>query len=184
MNKIALLTCIVFSAWCTCATAQIYKVVSGTATFSSKGLLEETTATCAALQGGIDLKGGAFTFKLNIKKFTGFNSELQRQHFHENYIESEKFPTALFKGKIVENITALKPGTHTLRAKGNLTMHGITQHLILPLRIVVSKEGHIAAFSNFTLEIEKFGISIPRVVSDKLNKNVDVVVSCSMEKVD
>ncbi len=41
---------------------------------------------------------------LKVNSFKGFNSALQKEHFNENYMESENFPYASFEGKIIEDI--------------------------------------------------------------------------------
>jgi hypothetical protein len=45
-----------------------------------------------------------------MQTFEGFNSALQREHFNENYIESNRFPDASFNGKIIEDIDFAKDG--------------------------------------------------------------------------
>ncbi len=54
-----------------------------------------------------------------MESFQGFNSTLQREHFNENYIESDKYPEARFSGKVIEDIDFSKDGTYIIRAKGN-----------------------------------------------------------------
>jgi hypothetical protein len=53
-----------------------------------------------------------------MRSFQGFNSPLQKEHFNENYVESDKFPEASFKGKIIEDQDLTVDGTYELRAKG------------------------------------------------------------------
>ena len=54
-----------------------------------------------------------------MRSFQGFNSPLQKEHFNENYVESDKFPDASFKGKVIEDVDLSKDGTYEVRAKAN-----------------------------------------------------------------
>ena len=44
-----------------------------------------------------------------------------QEHFNENYVESEKFPKASFRGVFAEG-----------EVKGALSIHGITQEISVP----------------------------------------------------
>ena len=52
---------------------------------------------------------------------------MQKEHFNENYLESDKYPDATFAGKIIEDVDFTKNNTITVRAKGILTIHGVPQ---------------------------------------------------------
>src|SRR3982750_3786358 len=71
----------------------------GEISFASKAQLELIKATSDKAQGLIDPATGQFAFNVPIQSFRGFNSELQRQHFNENYMESDRYPKATFTGK-------------------------------------------------------------------------------------
>lgn len=43
-----------------------------------------------------------------------------QQHFNENYMESEKYPYATFKGKINEDLDLSKAGVYSVSATGVL----------------------------------------------------------------
>lgn len=47
----------------------------------------------------IDAASGAMEFALLMKAFA-FDKALMQEHFNENYVESDKFPKAVFKGSI------------------------------------------------------------------------------------
>src|SRR5260221_6383640 len=69
--------------------------------FASKAQLEMIKASSNKLHGIIDPATNKFAFLVSIPSFQGFNSELQRKHFNENYLESDKFAMAKFSGKII-----------------------------------------------------------------------------------
>src|SRR5580693_2732091 len=77
---------------------------NGEIRFASKAQLELIKAGSNKLQGILNPATSEFAFLVNISSFQGFNSGLQRKHFNENYMESEKFPLARFSGKVIEQI--------------------------------------------------------------------------------
>jgi len=90
----------------------IYQTVNGTITFRSEAPLELINASSDQLIGAIDIDKKNFTFKILMRSFQGFNSPLQKEHFNENYVESDKFPDASFKGKIIEDQDLTVNGTY------------------------------------------------------------------------
>src|SRR5262245_61282426 len=81
--------------------AQKLQTSRGEIGFTSNAALEIISASSDKVRGIIDPSTGQFAFVVDIRTFNGFNSELQRQHFYENYMETEKYPSARFSGKII-----------------------------------------------------------------------------------
>src|SRR4051812_21099456 len=86
------------------AAAQRLQTRTAEISFTSNAQLEVISASSTKVVGIINTSNSEFAFRVEIRSFNGFNSELQRQHFYENYMETEKFPTASFSGKIIEQI--------------------------------------------------------------------------------
>ena len=68
----------------------------------------------------VDTKTGNMQFAVLMKGFE-FERALMEEHFNENYVESDKFPKAEFKGAIAgnENVNYAKDGTNTVKVKGS-----------------------------------------------------------------
>ncbi len=115
-----------------------------------------------------------------MESFQGFNSALQKEHFNENYIESDKYLDASFSGKIIEDTDFTKDGNYTIRAKGNFIVHGISQERIIKSDMII-KEGKINVHSAFTVMLTDHNIPIPKVVKDKLADEIKVDVTCLLE---
>ena len=111
----------------------------------------------------------------------GFNSELQREHFNDNYMESEKYKEATFTGKIVENIDLKTNGRYAVRAKGLLSIHGVEQERIIPADITVA-EGTLQVTSSFNVLLSDHQIKIPKVVHQKIASIIDIKVTARLEK--
>lgn len=159
---------------------KLFSVTTGKITFHSEAPFETIKAASNDLKGLLDIDKKVFAFKVRMESFEGFNSALQRVHFNENYIESDKFPEATFSGKVIEDIDFLKEGAYIVRAKGIFTLHGVPQERIIKSDVTV-KDGKISIASGFTVLLGDHNIPIPKVVKDKLNSEIIVQINCQLE---
>lgn len=151
-------------------SAQLFDTGSGQIKFVSTAPLEIIKASSNKLQGVLDISKKVFAFKLNMKTFEGFNSPLQREHFFENYLEVSHFPEAVFKGKILENI---QKGKNQYRAKGDLTIHGVTKEVIINVDLNIDEQ-NVSFESDFKVPLEDFKIQLPMIVYQKIAKEIEV----------
>lgn len=159
---------------------KLFFITSGSVSFSSDAPFEMIKASSGGLKGLLDPAKKTFAFKINMASFVGFNSALQQEHFNENYVESSHYPEATFNGKIIEDDDITADGSYTIRAKGNLIIHGVTQERIIKAGLVV-KQGKISFKSNFTVLLSDHNIPVPKVVKDKLSTEIKVEVKGMME---
>jgi polyisoprenoid-binding protein YceI len=150
-----------------------YEIKAGSVFFKSDAPLELIQAGSKELKGLIDFDNGTFAFSVSMISFQGFNSQLQREHFNENYMETEKFPKATFSGRMIESPNLSQPGEYTVRAKGKLVIHGVEQERIIKSTVRVSKEG-LAIQSSFTILLQEHDITIPKVVQQKIAEEIFV----------
>lgn len=134
------------------------------------------TVTCV-----LDAASGNIQFAVLIKGFT-FERALMQEHFNENYLQSDKFPKAEFKGVITNNsaVNYTKDGDYTVTVKGKLTLHGETREVESPGKISV-KGGKISASASFTAVLGDYKVEVPTLVSDKVSKTAKITVACSLE---
>ncbi len=161
------------------AHAQVFSTGNGSITFSSDAPLELIKASSNEMRGKLDMAKKIFAFTIRINSFTGFNSPLQKEHFNENYMESVQYPNASFSGRIIEDIDLSKDGSYSVRAKGNLTIHGVTQERIIKCDLVV-KEGKVSVKASFTVLLAEHNILIPKVVHEKLASEIKVEVKTDL----
>jgi hypothetical protein len=159
--------------------AQIYEVSNGTVHFHSDAPQELIRAQSLHLRGAIDVNKKAFAFRIRMISFQGFNSPLQKEHFNENYMESAKYPEAVFTGKIIENFDISKDGEYDVRAKGKMQVHGLAQERIIRAH-VSTQNGAINISSNFIIPLVDHDIKIPRVVYDKLAPEIKISVNARL----
>jgi polyisoprenoid-binding protein YceI len=159
--------------WGSAQAQQKYSVQKGEINFASNAPLELIKASSDKVQGLIDPTTGQFAFNIDIKSFRGFNSELQREHFNEKYLESEKYPKARFSGKIIEPVDFTADNTYEVRAKGDLEIHGVKQTRIIKSKITV-KGGEARIESHFLVPLADHDIAIPNIVNQKIATEIEV----------
>ncbi len=156
-----------------------YKIQKGSIDFASNAPLELIEAESTALKGVIDPLSYKLAFSVKIKSFEGFNSTLQKEHFNENYMESDKYPKATFKGKIIEQVDFDTDGTYAVRAKGDLTIHGAVQNRIIKGKLKVLN-GKVMLETSFVVPLTDHDISIPKIVNKKIATEIEVTIKATM----
>lgn len=158
-----------------------FKMLKGSISFSSDAPLEMIEASSTALRGLIDPSTNKFAFAIKISSFDGFNSALQRQHFNENYMESDTYPEATFTGKIIEDIDYSQNGTHEVRAKGKLTIRGVSQTRLFRAELKI-ENGKVTIKTSLNVPLADHDITIPTIVSQKIASEIKVEVEATLTK--
>ena len=151
---------------------------SGIISFSSNAAIEKIEAKNKKVLAVIDLENNKIEFAVLINGFE-FEKALMQEHFNEDYLESNKYPKAIFKGsfdKPDKPVTFAGNNTQILQVTGNLTMHGVTK-LIKVAATISSKNQVISASSGFTIVLSDYNIKIPAVVSNNINKQIQVTIT-------
>ena len=158
-----------------------YFTKTGKIEFYSKAPLEDIEAKNKTVTAVLDTKTGAVQFSVQMKGFE-FEKALMQEHFNENYVESNKFPKAEFKGSVTNNssVNYTKDGTYNAAVKGKLTIHGVTKDVEAPGIIKVGG-GKIDASSTFNILLSDYNISIPSVVKDKISNTIKISVNTNLE---
>ncbi len=159
-----------------------YKTSHGEVSFLSRATLEKIKGHSNELRGVINQRTNSFSFAVALDSFYGFNSELQKEHYSENYVESDYFPDAKFTGKIIEEIDFNKPGTYAVRAKGNFDLHGIVINKIIHATLTIINDKQLKIESDFSFSLTEFSIKVPRLVHRKVAENIEIHVGIRMNK--
>ncbi len=180
MKKL-LLFAILMAFGLTTIQAQKYFTREGKVSFTSEAPLERIEANNHKATSVMDAETGKMEFAILIKAFQ-FEKALMQEHFNENYLESSKFPKAVFKGEIVNlsDVNFSENGTYKVNVKGQMTIHGVTKEIEAPGTITINN-GDISAASNFQLTVADYEIEIPSIVREKIAKTVDVAVDLNYQ---
>ena len=162
--------------------AQKVYTKNGTISFFSKATVENISAQNSQVMSVLIPAAGDIQFSVLINAFH-FKKSLMEEHFNENYLESNKYPKAIFKGKIndLTKVNFSADGNYLVEVSGDLTMHGVTNKITASGTITV-KSGIISANSKFRIRLADYKISIPKIVKDNIAEVVDVTVSCSYDQ--
>lgn len=158
------------------ANAQKYVSKNGHIRFYSHTPMENIEADNRQVASILDISNGEIVFTLLEKAFE-FKVALMQEHFNENYMESDKFPKASFKGKITNysKVDFKKDGVYPAEVAGDLSLHGVTKPLTTKGTIQV-KGTAITAMAKFVLVPQNFDIKIPQLVENKIAKEMEVNV--------
>lgn len=159
---------------------QIFICKDGIIKFTSEAPLELIKAQSNKTSGVLDATTKNIAFSVAIESFDGFNSGLQKEHFRENYMETNKYKTATFKGKIIEDVDFTKNGTYTVRAKGTFSIHGAEKEKIVKTKITI-KDNEINVETSFEVPLDDHNINIPKVVNQKIASIIIVDVKAILK---
>ncbi len=149
---------------------------TGVVSFHSHTPVEDIDAVNNQVVSILDPNEGSIQINLLVRSFN-FKKELMQEHFNENYMESDQFPKSAFKGAIQNNATIdySKDGTTTIKVKGELTIHGVTNPITVNATLV-RKGGKLTAQSKFVVHPADYSIEIPDLVKDKIASEIEVAV--------
>lgn len=178
--KMVLVAVLLFNLHGVCAQTK-YIDRRGHASFFSSAPMEDIRAENDQAVSIIDAQTGEVVASMLMRSFN-FRKALMEEHFNENYVESDKYPKATFRGKIVNigDVDLTKDGNYTLDVSGEITLHGVTQPLTLKADAVVNG-GTVQAKAVFPLKVKDFKIEVPRLVINNIAEVVEVTVSFSYQ---
>jgi polyisoprenoid-binding protein YceI len=141
---------------------------------------EEVAATNNSVTAIVNTKNNEFAALVLIKGFR-FNNALMEEHFNENYVESNMYPKATFKGNIIgNNLQESITGDYTI--DGDLTFHGVTRSIKnIPLKITFNNN-NITVEGAFSIKASDYEIKIPKIVKNKVSDSVKINFTFNLAK--
>lgn len=161
--------------------AQVYDGKNGSVKLSGKAPKETITASSQTLRAKIDIASREFNFRQNLNQFAFSQGDLQKKDAEEMYWETEKYPNADFKGKIINDVDLSKDGTYNVTAAGKFSMHGVVKSIKVPAVIKVS-QGILKLNSKIKIFLSDYNIKIPRLVVLKVAEEFEADISLTLTK--
>ncbi len=143
-------------------------------TLFSEAPMEDIKAVSKNAYGILNTDNGEIQFGVSIRSFR-FRKSLMQEHFNENYMESDKYPAAKFKGKINTPIDLSKDGEFRVTATGDLEVHGVTRRRSISGTVKVS-DGNIEIYSEFDVRCQDHNIKIPALVFKNIAETIRVTL--------
>ena len=143
-------------------------------------LFEEVNATNNSVKCVLNTKEKTIVCVLKIKDFN-FKRDLMENHFNDNYMESDQYPKAIFKGFIPNlDSTKITSEGNTLTINGKIKIHGVTKNITVQ-GLFKKINNRILVSSTFELNTDDFEITIPSSIMPKISKIVHTHFSCSLQ---
>lgn len=149
---------------------QNLKSETGYVKFFSSALIEDITAENKQASAFFNPETTEAVFLIPIAGFE-FEKSLMQEHFNENYMESDKYPEAHFKGKISGFLPdqAESPAI----AEGEMTIHGVTKKIRVPGKIFRTGNS-LRMEAIFQVVLEDYQVEIPKLMFQKIAEKVEV----------
>jgi polyisoprenoid-binding protein YceI len=123
------------------------------------------------LSGKINFKELSIYIQVDLEDLrTGIKN--RDDHMKENYLETHKYPLAIFSGMIVK----YNKSSGEAEALGTLTIHGVEKKNFKLLGKVKEENGSLFLNSNFRITLREFNIEIPRLVILELSNDIDLEI--------
>ena len=159
----------------------IYFTRSGEVSFFSSTPIYDISAVNNQMTCVLDLETGSVSFRIPILGFN-FPNGLMQEHFNENYMESDIYPNASFKGKINDwNKLKLSENPQEITLNGTMTIHGVSKQILEKGKISMENNDVIGS-SNFLIKVADYNVKIPKLVRDKIAKTVSVDTELILKK--
>lgn len=181
MIRQAMLLLILATATTGSIFGQRYFTREGHISFRSETPIQTIEAHNRSVSSVWDKASGRLEFAANIKAFQ-FENGLMQQHFNENYMESDKYPKATFKGQL-SNPSAVntgKDGQYTATVKGQLNIHGVSRDIQTNASFQV-QSGKTSATASFQIALDDYGIDIPTIVRLNISNTVTIKVNVAYQ---
>jgi len=164
---------LVFLFLTTATFAQKYYTKTGLTEFkASVEAFEPVEAKNNSTSAVLKVETGDIAALLFMKAFN-FRVALMQEHFNENYMDSNKFPKATFKGKIEGFNLSEISDSNEYTLKGILTVRGVKKEVTTLAKF--TKQGDkLRLQASFGVKPENFKIKIPKIVSKKIAGTINI----------
>lgn len=167
-------TCLLFALHT--ASAQVYKhkEKSVVISFFSETPVENISAISKSAGSIINFNNDTIVFKIPITSFR-FKNSLMEDHFNENYLESVKYPSSVFKGKIEPAIDPHINGVYNVKVSGILEIHGVRQNRTIEGTMDV-KDNMVIIHSDFNVKLTDHKIEVPKIVFTNIAEVIKITI--------
>ena len=157
-------------------SAQKYATRSGKTSFiGSEETFEQIKAINNVSTAIVDSSSGNIAILLFISAFD-FKIALMQEHFNENYMDSSKYPKANFIGTIQKfSLSELTEYEKDHKIIGVLTIRGIEKNITINSRLKKTDNG-LSLKAGFSVLTSDFDIQVPKVVRNKISKEIKIKV--------
>ena len=158
--------------------AQQFLGKNGEISFFSEAPMEDISAINNKVSAVFDSNTNDLVFQLNVIDFI-FPKPLMQEHFNENYLESDIYPTSVFEGKVID---AYIKEMGDVRVEGNLTIHGVTKKISVE-GLLLQRDDVVSIKADFVIRLKDYKIKIPKIVMYNIAEKIDISVNIELSKI-
>lgn len=124
-----------------------------------------------SLREGTEYQGSELYFEVELKSLdTGIG--LRNRHMRENYLETDKFPYARYKGRISE-VKKSPSGGFIVVSDGDFEVHGKSKAMTIVAEVTGDgKSYHVS--SRFSVKLPDFQIEVPSLMFLKISEIIQL----------
>lgn len=155
-----------------------------TVTFISKAPLEDFQGVTHDIDGYLTHEADSLTtksevyFEVDLRTLdTGIG--LRNRHMRENYLETDKFPMAKYKGRIVKAVPQGQSVNVTV--EGRMFIHGVTQPLTVQGRMFPETNGYRVQAAT-AVKLTDYNIPIPKLMFMKISEDIRLTLDFFLRK--
>jgi len=152
--------------------------------FISDAPIEEFEGNTSKIDGYIASKdenmfGAEVYFEVDLTSVeTGIG--LRDRHMRDNYLHTNKYPMAEFKGKIVK--FEKSGNNYDVSVEGTIKIHGIEKKVKIDGTMQKTENGFLVE-TKFIVKLSDHKIEIPQIMFSKINEDMDLRLSFYIKKV-
>ena len=153
---------------------------NGTVEFLSETPVETIYSKNNYVSCAFDPNNGDLVFQINIISFK-FKKALMQEHFHEKYMETDRYPRSTFVGRIENwNPDMLNSNKdYNVKAKGVILIHGIEKEIEADGRLIVDND-KVSMLSNFNVRLDDFNIKVPKLVAKNIAETISIDLNINL----
>jgi len=144
----------------------------GVKSFTGKVIVPESGAGGGALELNIN----AQSLSVLDKKPSEEDKKKIYDSMHSEVLESSKYQNIVFKSVSVGNLKQTGSETYTFTLNGDLTLHGVTKRIAVPVALTITPE-QLRAAGKYTLKQTDYGIKPYSAAGGTIKVKDEVVVN-------
>ncbi|MFT4567511.1 MAG: polyisoprenoid-binding protein YceI [Saprospiraceae bacterium] len=151
--------------------AQVLTFDHGKVAFHTSSIMSDIEAVSEKIAVSIDIQTRDVEILIPITSFE-FEYEMMQDHFNEEYLESDKYPNASFKGNIIQDISKIQQTTE-VDVTGNLTIHGVSKKTQFKATLS-KKDGFTRVKCVFPIVFKDYEVDEPSILTKSVAKDVEL----------
>lgn len=151
--------------------AQLIQFDHGKVEFHTSSIMSDIEAVSDEITASVDLESGLVDIRIPISSFE-FEYDMMKDHFNEDYLESDVYPDATFEGKVNQALGDIESALE-VDVTGDLIIHGVKKKISVTATIS-EKDGFTRVKCVFPIVFKDFNVDEPSILSKSVAKDVEL----------